>query len=289
MKKEEGFPGQISYVIPDRILSLVRENPLISDLYITDIGYYPQARHHFRERPTGSPQFILIYCVEGKGEIRVNESIYPIPENHFFIIPKGTPHAYRANENNPWSIYWIHFTGPGSTAWSRFSGQVMAIERGKNERINDRKDLFEEIFRNLDRGFSIETLEYVNLSLPHLLASFTHLNQFRLIREPGEKDVVGQSINFMLENIRNKYKLADLAKVVRLSASHYSHLFLLRTGHSPIDYFIQLKIQRACRLLDTTDLPISEVAAETGFEDQFYFSRQFKKVMNMSPREYRKR
>lgn len=45
----------------------VKENPLISDLYITDIGYYPKAHYHFRERPEGCSQNILIYNVEGKG------------------------------------------------------------------------------------------------------------------------------------------------------------------------------------------------------------------------------
>ncbi|HNW55438.1 MAG TPA: helix-turn-helix transcriptional regulator, partial [Bacteroidales bacterium] len=60
-----------------------------------------------------------------------------------------------------------------------------------------------------------------------------------------------------------------------------------RTGHSPIDYFIQPKIQRSCRYLDNTVLSIADVAREIGFDDQFYFSRQFRKVMSMSPREYR--
>lgn len=59
MKKEDGFPGQLSYVVPVRILDMVAQNPLISDLYFTDIGYYPQARHHFREREKGVPQAIL--------------------------------------------------------------------------------------------------------------------------------------------------------------------------------------------------------------------------------------
>jgi AraC family transcriptional regulator of arabinose operon len=117
----------------------------------------------------------------------------------------------------------------------------MPIERGKISRISERLDLFSELFRNLDRGFSIETLEYVNLCLPHLLASFTHLSQFRKIKESGEKDPIAQSINFMLEHLTKKLKLEEIAAETSLSASHYSRLFLNRTGHSPIDYFIQLK------------------------------------------------
>jgi AraC-like DNA-binding protein len=289
MKKEDGFPGQISFVIPDRILALVKNNPLIADLFITDIGYYPKARFHFRERPSGSSQFILIYCVDGQGEIRLNKTMHTVFANHFFIIPAGIPHAYHSDGQNPWSIYWIHFSGQKSGNYFRFASQPLAIERGKTSRISDRVDLFSEIFRNLDRGFSIETLEYVNLCLPHLLASFTHLSQFRLIKESGENDPVAQSINFMLEQITKKLKLDEIAAETGLSASHYSRLFVNRTSHSPIDYFIQLKIQRACRLLDNSGWMIADVAREMGFEDQFYFSRVFRKVMGMSPGEYRKR
>jgi AraC family transcriptional regulator, arabinose operon regulatory protein len=289
MKKEDGFPGQISFVIPERILALVKDNPLIADLYLTDTGYYPQARHHFRERPSGSAQYILIYCVGGKGEISLNKSVHVVPADHFFIIPAGMAHAYHSDEQNPWSIYWIHFSGNKSGIYARFACQPLPIERSKTSRISDRVDLFAEIFRNLDRGFSSETLEYVNLCLPHLLASFTHLSQFRLIRESGEKDPVAQGINFMLENVTKKLKLEEIASETSLSASHYSRLFLNRTGHSPIDYFIQLKIQRSCRLLDNPGWMIADVAREMGFDDQFYFSRVFRKVMAMSPAEYRKR
>ncbi len=289
MKKEEGFPGQISFVLPAKICTILKENPIIADLYLTDIGYYPKARHHYRERDQGSDQVILIYCIDGHGEIRIGETTHLLSADHFFIIPATVPHAYRSDEKNPWSIYWIHFSGSKAGLFTRFSGQSIAIDRGKTSRINDRLDLFSEIFRNLDRGFSIETLEYVNLCLPHLLASFIHLSQFRLVKESGEKDPVAQSVNFMLENLTRKLKLEEITDETNLSASHYSRLFLNRTGHSPIDYFIQLRIQRACRLLDNSGRMIADVAREMGFEDQFYFSRVFRKVMGMSPADYRKR
>ncbi len=199
------------------------------------------------------------------------------------------PHAYHSDERDPWSIYWIHFAGGKAAFFSRFACQALSIERIKASRINDRIDLFSEIFRNLDRGFSLEALEYVNLSLPHLLASFTHLSQFRMVRESGGNDPVTQSINFMLEHLTRKLKLGEIAAETGVSASHFSRLFLTQTGHSPIDYFIQLKVQRACRLLDNSGLMIADVAREMGFDDQFYFSRVFRKVMGMSPAEYKKR
>lgn len=289
MKKQDGFPGQLSYVVPAKILELVRSNPLIGDLYFTDIGYYPQARYHFRERKEGVPQVILIYSVGGKGLIRIGPTDYELPPDHCFFIPSNVPHAYYADNQDPWSIYWIHLAGVKSSLFSGMVPQPLPVERGISSRTNERLGLFNEIFKNLDRGFSIETLEYTNLCLGHLLASFTYPEQYRLINEIKTKDPIGQSINFMLEKLNQKLKLGDLAAEVHLSPSHFSRLFASRTGHSPMDYFSQLKIQQACRLLDNTGWSIAEVSREMGFDDQFYFSRQFGKVMNMSPRDYRKR
>jgi AraC family transcriptional regulator of arabinose operon len=289
MKKQDGFPGQQSYVIPERIIDQLKKSPLCSDLYVTDIGYYPYARHHYRERQNGIDQCILIYNVDGSGQIRMGSQQMKLPTDHFVIIPEGVPHAYSADANDPWSIYWIHFGGTKAKYLARSWMQPMPVSRTQNSRINERIELFHELFYILERGFSFENLEYVNQSLPRLIASFTYLPQYRSVNEPFSKDPVSQSINFMLENISRKFRLDDLAAVIKLSTSHYSRLFLARTGHSPIDYFIQLKIQRACLLLDIHDQSIADVARETGFEDQFYFSRQFKKVMGLSPREYRKR
>jgi AraC-like DNA-binding protein len=227
--------------------------------------------------------------VEGEGEVRLKDSVHEIPADHFFLIPAGTPHTYHSDVKQPWSIYWIHFAGSKASLFNRSACRAIPVERSKSSRISERIGLFSDIFRNLERGFSIETLEYVNQCLSYLLATFTHINQFREIRIAGEMDPVTRSINFMIENLDQKLMLDDLAAASGLSVSHYSNIFLARTGHSPIDYFIQLKVQQGCRLLDNSRLLVAEISRKSGYEDQFYFSRIFKKVMGMSPAEYRKR
>jgi len=55
-----------------------------------------------------------------------------------------------------------------------------------------------------------------------------------------------------------------------------------------MDYFIRLRLHRACQLLDTTELSIAQIAARVGYDDSFYFSRHFKAVHGMTPSQYRK-
>src|SRR3954464_588292 len=112
LRKKEGFQGQKAIVIPRKILSdLCASHTVIGSLYITDIGYYPKAKFHYRERPHGAEQHILIYCIEGKGEVSIKKNTYAIGPGDFFIVPKKTAHQYAADETNPWTIYWIHFKG----------------------------------------------------------------------------------------------------------------------------------------------------------------------------------
>jgi transcriptional regulator GlxA family with amidase domain len=65
-------------------------------------------------------------------------------------------------------------------------------------------------------------------------------------------------------------------------------LFRRQTGFAPIDFVIRLRVQHACRLLDTTELSIGEIAERVGYPDPYYFTRCFRRVMGRAPRLYRK-
>ena len=91
----------------------------------------------------------------------------------------------------------------------------------------------------------------------------------------------------MQRHLHRRPSLEELAREAGLSIPYYSALFNRRTGFAPIQYFLRLKIQRACQLLDTTEMRVKEGADEIGCEDAFYFSRLFKKIMGHTPRAYR--
>jgi len=82
-------------------------------------------------------------------------------------------------------------------------------------------------------------------------------------------------------------RIPALGKIAGMSASHFYPLFKAATGCTPNDYFIRTRMRRACELLRGTQLSVKEVAAALGYDDPYYFSRLFKSVNGVPPREFR--
>lgn len=210
-------------------------------------------------------------------------------ENKFFILPANERHSYGADKSDPWCIYWIHFKGENVDMFQSIMSRVMSINVSDKSRRADRFLLFDEIFQNLEMGYNPENLEYITFCFMHFLASLKYVSQYHEIKKVKEKDVIQCCIVFMKENLENKIILKDIAEVVSYSESHLNALFVWRTSFSPIEYYHQLKIQRACNYLQFSELKIKEIAFRLKYYDQFHFSKAFQKEMNITPKEYRKR
>lgn len=284
LRKKEGFDGQKLIVLPRKIITdFLIEDPITRQAYITDIGYYPKALHHYMERPSGISQHILIYCIEGRGWVGVGDERLDIGPSHFVLIPADTPHRYAADPEDPWTIYWIHFGGDTATYI------VDLVRQGKPRLAYDdhRFKLFEDIYGNLEKGYGSDTLRYVNMIFYHFLSSLLYEEKFTSSGSRAEADVIDRTIALMQQNSHGLLSLGDLADFAGLSTSHFSAVFRKRTGHSPVEYFNHLKIQKACQYLLFTQMTVKDIAQTLGISDPYYFSRMFTKWMGHSPTEYR--
>ena len=145
LKIKDGFKGERSLIIPKMIIDYMEQDPYCQLLYLTDIGYYPKARHHFRERNEPIPQYIFIYCSEGKGWYKYGNSRHEIGPNQYFVLPAGEPHSYGSDPKNPWSIYWFHFNGSVAARNAEGLQVPHTAEPSATSRISDRLSLFEEM------------------------------------------------------------------------------------------------------------------------------------------------
>lgn len=161
MKIKEGFTGQRSVKLPEAIIEMQENDPLVSSLYVTYIGYYPKARHHYVNRSTPIKHYVLIYCVEGCGHYHVRNQDYTVKKNQYFILPANERHIYYSDDVNPWTIYWIHFSGTLASYYAEGTISPQSILPGLTSRIKHRNEIFEEIFACLSQNdFSSDALRF---------------------------------------------------------------------------------------------------------------------------------
>jgi AraC-like DNA-binding protein len=290
LRKRQGFEGQKLIVLPKKIMTeFLTRDPVTRQIYITDIGHYPKAKFHYVERPAGIGQHIIIYCMEGRGWIEINKKRMEIGPSQFIAIPANVAHRYAANEKDPWTIYWIHFKG-------EIAAYIvdLILQNSKNYQPDlayneNRIKLFEDIYSNLEKGYSQDNLRYVNMIFYHFLSSLLYEDKFNYVEHNKEEDLIARTIELMQKKIHTIVTLQEFADFAKLSISHFSAVFREKTGYSPIEYFNHLKIQKACQYLLLTNMTVKEMAVSLGVDDQYYFSRMFSKLMGYSPVEYRKR
>jgi AraC-like DNA-binding protein len=287
IRKREGFQGQKAIVLPKKIIELCSYSPPVNNLYITDIGFYPRAQYHYRVRPSGISQNILIYCVEGKGWLDLPTGNQPVGPNQYLIIPADMPHTYGADEKNPWTIYWFHFKGIQSSFFASLLSKQFKSFTNDTLFIEERLTIFDSMYKNFESGYSLDNLTYASISFQYFLGTLAFTEKFTTAHQAVEKDAVDISIEYMQNHLYMPVTLESLASIVNLSLSHYSSIFRKKTGYSPIVYFNHLKIQHACQFLQFTSLRINEISSKLGIEDPYYFSRLFSKVMGISPMDYR--
>ena len=271
--------------IPASVIAADGRHPLLRDLMVTRAGYFPKAQGHEVQRETFD-EYLVIYCVDGAGWIRLGHRQWTVGKGDIVFLQPDMAHGYGAAPENPWSIHWAHFNGRHARHFlelADISSSRPMITVG--ERFN-LVALFNQILTTLQLGYSLHFLISAAAGLHQVLSGVAL--QAVYAPPPPYKDLnVQRIIQFMAANVTRPYTLDELAAEANLSPSHFARTFKKKTGYAPIDYFIRLKIQKACELLETTDQQVGEIGHGLGYPDLYYFSRLFKKVVGLSPRQYR--
>jgi AraC-like DNA-binding protein len=287
VKIKDGFSGSKQIDIPLKIIeNCIKIHPLICNLFIKNIGFYPNAKFHYRFWGNGCPENILIYCVNGKGWFKSKKKVSTISKNEFILIESGKePISYGSDEKDPWTIYWIHFTGAAISDFNQtYADKVNVVSSILFDNL--RISLWTEMFDWLSSGYSLENLCKSNFCLPHFISSLLYAQM--VTKKGNENKLIKDIIQYMQMNLANQISSQTIANHFNLSGSHIRMLFRKVTGIPINEYLINLRIQKSCNLLISSDLRMSEISDQAGFVDPYYFSRCFKKEIGLSPFNYRK-
>lgn len=281
----DGFPGERMRVLPRPLVNTALATPITSTILVTDAGYFPHAIGHGRRRRAAT-EAIVIACTRGSGQCEINGMQHQVDAGQVLMVPGGVPHHYYADPADPWTIWWMHVTGDGVPPL------VHALQRVSDGPVLQPAEparialLMERILTAMETDESRGSLIAAGGAAWHLLsvlaadASAPRRSRRHPIREVQRH---------LRENLAERFGVEELAAIAGYSSSHFSALFRKESGYGPLEYQTRLRMSRARELLDTTDRPVAVIAAEVGYADPMYFSRQFRRIHDMSPTRYRSR
>lgn len=277
------------FKIPTPLIEVQKKSLLPGDLYLTEIGEIEVKEGTIWRSNFKLENYLLVFCTKGSGIVHILGEQVSVSDDQFFIIPKGEEFMFYSVWDVNSQLLIARFDGGKAKLLGKEFSVVRNLIPSVNNRVANREMLFDEIFNNLSKGFHDENLEYVNFCFGHLLATFIYANKTSDDIADESNPVVRRAINYLGKNLNKKLTLNQLANEVGYSPTYFTTLFKKETNYSPISYFSHLKIVNACELLDYTNMKVKEISFHLGYSDPYYFTKDFKKKMGLSPRNYRNR
>lgn len=233
------------------------------------------------------PGHDLLLCLSGKGSIKSRGKSFALIEGQLGWIDCREPHGHQADPQAPWELYWLRVDGEQTRACAE------ALAVGEQPVFDlagttDAPAVFRQIFALLrERPLALDaSLHAVMAGLIALLFK-ARLSPRR--PDPAEIDL---QLPALLARMRRDYtrpwRVEELASLAGLSVPHFHRRFRKATGATPLDWLRRERINEAKRRLSQNRDPIAAIAEQLGYGDQFYFSRDFKKLVGLSPRHYRR-
>ena len=255
--------------------STVSESDRQLPLFAATVGESkPQGTIH---RPAGINDYQLLYTKSGSGKVRIKEDVYDVTPGDIFILPPFTPHEY-SPQTDDWCTLWITYNGGAAKNCFPFSADI---------RKNFQFPIF---YRRINKGKTLPDWRRRTSTQLYELLLFIWETSGVIPSKSGAGDPdIGTAVQYIAEHYHQTIELSTLAKISGVSEGHFCRVFKSHTHLRPIEYIINLRIERAKDLLlETPERHISDIAVMVGYSGASYFSKNFREKTGMSPGEYRK-
>lgn len=259
-----------------------------SNAFVTKAGMMKNnPRQFWQYRPDERHDYCIQYIIDGEGSFFTNGTLYPLKKGDLFIIPQTKEYYYKANPDNPYDYYWVHFNGSGFQNFLDYIGlsDESPVKHGLYD--NEITKTFEELLKISNEKTNSNKLLILSLGYKILYLIASKITQKEETEGLLAETLCNDITNYMTEHFSEPISLDDIAKKFVLNKYYLLRLYKKTTGFTPIQFLIDYRIKCACELLKQ-GYSVNEAAYACGFNDIPNFSMRFKKKMNVSPNKFKK-
>lgn len=229
----------------------------------------------------------IIYVQSGKAVNVVGSNAYKISKGDVVIVPLCYSHYIRPETDDFRIINIIFYESAVTFDTSSFDCRPINIFNDKM--LDIIRDIVEEYTKK--QQDYVEVLKgYLNVFLRLFARKWYNLQSKNelICRTDFTEEYIDKIVQYITENYKHVILVEDIAGFVGFSKGYLQRMFKKCTGLTLVDCIIRIRIQESCRLLLETNYSIYEIAGMVGFSDLKHFYNKFKKLLNMTPKQYRK-
>lgn len=277
------------------IQNLFPQEKKLMDLVPYQFGYEKCLPSH-SFGPAVRMHYLFHYVISGRGVLFAGEHKdspdgVGICAGQGFMIFPGQVCTYTADNKEPWEYVWLEFDG------------LRAREIADDAKLSETEPVWKTT--DMDAASKVKQellyLAHHGDESPFVLAGHAYIFAAALTRPNAAKSAplakdeassmryfyAGEARAFVERNYASNISVSDMAANCRLNRSYFERIFREEMGISPQEFLIRFRMSRAETLLAHTNKAIGEIASNVGYNDQLAFSRAFRKMHGMPPKEWR--
>lgn len=239
-------------------------------------------------RPKGRLDYLLLYIVSGKTHFYFKGEERIVTAGHMVLIQPRMEQRYEYFGDEKPEVYWVHFTG------SNVKNILRKYEIPLDDPVfySGASSTYAYIFKEMISELQACKTGFEELLAMYLRQIFLLVQRTRQEEKPSVSTYIQEEIEYARRYFNEHYNepisIQDYAESRNMSVCWFQRNFKQIVNHTPMQYLLTIRINNAASLLETTDYGLSEISAIVGYEDPLYFSRLFRKLKGVSPRDYRK-
>lgn len=242
--------------------------------------------------PAIRSHFLFHYIISGTGTLSSTSSdgitrTWNIHAGEGFMIFPQQVCTYTADEEQPWHYIWVEFDGLRAKELIEQSGLSMESPVYQTKNASLHSTMYEEMHSIIEHreDSPFQIIGHLYLFADALVRSCASAQELKPV---NQRDFyIRQAMSFIEQNYQHEISVEDIAAVCRLNRSYFGKIFHEHVGKSPQEFLISYRMSKAADLLRLTALPIGEISVAVGYPNQLHFSRAFKNVYDVSPRQWR--